>query len=106
MDIYVLGLAMVPARKRIADERLEEIVFSVTRAALDNAGVERAQIEQVTLAACDELDGRSISSMLLAMPAGAYLRDEMKCTDSGLTGLCLEAMRKERANPTTRSSER
>jgi len=93
MDIYVLGLAMVPARKRIADERLEEIVFSVTRAALDNAGVERAQIEQVTLAACDELDGRSISSMLLAMPAGAYLKDEMKCTDSGLTGLCLGAMR-------------
>src|ERR1051326_3917980 len=41
----------------------------------------------------DELDGRSISSMLLAMPAGAYLRDEIKCTDSGLLGLCLGAMR-------------
>jgi acetyl-CoA acetyltransferase len=31
--------------------------------------------------------------MLLSAPAGAYLRDEIKCTDSGLTGLCLGAMR-------------
>lgn len=93
MDVYVLGLAIYPARRRVTGERLEEMVFSVARAALDDAGVEREQIEQVTLAACDELDGRSISSMLLAMPAGAYLRDEMKCTDSGLTGLCLGATR-------------
>ncbi len=93
MDVFVLGLALAPARTRAAGERLEEMVFTVTRAALDDAGVERAAIDQVTLAACDELDGRSISSMLLAMPAGAYLKDEMKCTDSGLTGLCLGATR-------------
>jgi acetyl-CoA acetyltransferase len=93
MDVFVLGLAIYPARRKVIDERLEEMVFSVTSAALVDAGVERAEIEQVTLAACDELDGRSISSMLLAMPAGAYLRDEMKCTDSGLTGLCLGATR-------------
>jgi acetyl-CoA acetyltransferase len=93
MDVFVLGLAIYPARRKVTDERLEEMVFSVTVAALEDAGVERAEIEQVTLAACDELDGRSISSMLLAMPAGAYLRDEMKCTDSGLTGLCLGTTR-------------
>ena len=93
MDIYILGLALYPAKRRVTEERLEEMVFSVTRHALDDAGVERAEIEQVTLAGSDELDGRSISSMLLAMPAGAYLRDEMKCTDSSLTGLCLGAMR-------------
>jgi acetyl-CoA acetyltransferase len=93
MDVYVLGMAVHPARRRIADKRLEELVFDTTRAALDDAGVERAAIEQVTIAACDELDGRSISSMLLAMPAGAYLKDEIKCTDSGLTGLCLGAAR-------------
>jgi acetyl-CoA acetyltransferase len=93
MDIHVLGLAIHKPQAKIADKRLEEIVFDVTRAALDDAGVRREQIEQVTIAACDELDGRSISSMLLAMPAGAYLKDEIKCTDSGLTGLCLGAMR-------------
>ena len=93
MDVFVLGFAVHPPAVRIGDKRLEEMAFDTARAALDNAGVERAQVEQVTIAACDELDGRSISSMLLAAPAGAYLRDEIRCTDSGITGLCLGAMR-------------
>lgn len=93
MDIYVVGMAVHPPAMAISGKRLEELVFDTTRAALDDAGVERAEIEQVTIAACDELDGRSISSMPLAAPAGAYLRDEIKCTDSGLNGLCLGAMR-------------
>jgi acetyl-CoA acetyltransferase len=91
--VYVLGMAVHPPSPRIADKRLEEMVFDVTRAALDDADVERGELEHVTIAGSDELDGRSIASMLLAMPAGAYLKDEIKCTDSGLTGLCLGAMR-------------
>ena len=91
--VYVLGMAVHPPSPRIADKRLEEMVFDVARAALDDAYVERDQLEHVTIAGSDELDGRSIASMLLAMPAGAYLKDEIKCTDSGLIGLCLGAMR-------------
>jgi acetyl-CoA acyltransferase len=98
MDVYVIGMATHAPAAKIVDKRLEEMVFDTTRAALDDAGIERAAIEQVTIAGCDELDGRSISSMLLAMPAGAYLRDEVKCTDSGLTGLCLGAMRMSSGN--------
>ncbi len=93
MDVYVVGTALHPPSLRAEGKRLEEMVFDVTRAALDDAGVRREEIDQVTIAACDELDGRSISSMLLAIPAGAYLKDEIKCTDSGLVGLCLGAMR-------------
>jgi acetyl-CoA acetyltransferase len=95
MDVFVIGQAVHKPAARIGDKRLEELVFDTTHAALADAGVKRAQIDHVTIAGCDELDGRSISSMLLAAPAGAQLRDEMKCTDSGLTGLCLEAMRLE-----------
>lgn len=93
MDVYVIGMAVHDPADRIADKRLEEMVFDTARAALDDAGVARAELDHVTIAACDELDGRSISSMLMAAPAGAYLKDEMKVTDSGLTGLCLAAMR-------------
>jgi len=82
-----------PAADAIRDLRLEEIAFRTARAALHDAGVQRSQIDHITLAACDELDGRSISSMLLAAPAGAYLKDEMRVTDSGLTGLHLGALR-------------
>ena len=95
MDVFVIGQAVHPPAARIGDKRLEELVFDTAHAALRDAAVSRAQIDHVTIAGCDELDGRSISSMLLAAPAGAQLRDEMKCTDSGLTGLCLAAMRIE-----------
>lgn len=93
MDVYVIGMAAHDPANRVVDKRLEEMVFDTARAALDDAGVAREELDHVTIAACDELDGRSISSMLLAAPAGAYLKDEMKCTDSGLTGFCLAAMR-------------
>lgn len=90
---YVLGLAMYPATSRAGGHRLEEMVYHTAHAALEHAGVTRRELDHVTLGACDELDGRSISSMLMAMPAGAYLVDEIKVTDSAATALCLEAAR-------------
>ena len=88
-----MGVAVHPAADAIGDLRLEEMAYRTARAALDDAGVERRQIDHVTLAASDEIDARGISSMLLAAPSGAYLKDEMRVTDSGLTGLHLGAMR-------------
>lgn len=93
MNCYILGLAFHPPAFKLGERRLEEIVYHTARAALDDAGVTRGQLDNVTLGACDELDGRSISSMLMAMPAGAYLVDEIKVTDSGATALCLETAR-------------
>lgn len=93
LDVYVLGMAVHPPSWSLTEKRLEELVFDTAHAALKDAGVRRAEIDHLTIAASDELDGRAISSMLLAAPAGGQLRDEIKCTDSGLTGLCLGAMR-------------
>ena len=93
MDVYVMGVAVHPAADVIGDLRLEEMAYRTARAALDDAGIERRQIDHVTLAASDEIDARGISSMLLAAPSGAYLKDEMRVTDSGMTGLHLGAMR-------------
>jgi acetyl-CoA acetyltransferase len=93
MDVFVMGVAIHPAADVIGESRLEEMAYRTARAALDDAGVERQQIDHVTLAASDEIDARGISSMLLAAPSGAYLKDEMRVTDSGMTGLHLGAMR-------------
>lgn len=93
MDVYVTGIASHPPASAVRDRRLEEMVFETTRNALADAAVERDEVDHVAIAGCDELDGRSISSMLLAAPAGACLKDEIKVTDSGLTALCLGAMR-------------
>ena len=93
MHAYVLGLAMYPATRKADAHRLEEMVYHTSHAALEHAGITRRELDHVTLGTCDELDGRSISSMLMAMPAGAYLVDEIKVTDSAATALCLEAAR-------------
>lgn len=88
-----MGVAVHPAADVVGDLRLEEMAWRTARAALDDAGIERRRIDHVTLAASDEIDARGISSMLLAAPSGAYLKDEMRVTDSGLTALHLGAMR-------------
>jgi acetyl-CoA acetyltransferase len=92
-NAYVLGLAMFPPSERLEEYRLEEMVYHAVRAALDDAGVSRGQLDHVTLGSCDEFDGRSISSMLMAMPAGAFLTDEIKVTDSAASAFCLEIAR-------------
>ena len=93
MNCYILGLAVHPPAVNLQGFRLEEMVYHTAHAALENAGVTRGQLDHITLGACDELDGRSISSMLMAMPAGGYLVDEIKVTDSGAMAMCLEMAR-------------
>lgn len=87
--VYVIGVGMHPATVAERGLRLEEMVYRTSRRALDHAGISRKQLDNVVLGACDELDGRPISSMLLAVPAGGYLTDEIKVTDSGANALAL-----------------
>lgn len=77
------------------DLSLEELVFGAVAAALDDAGLTRADIDGVCLAADDQLDGRAISSMHLAGPAGARLRDEVKVADDGSLAFATAVMRVE-----------
>lgn len=93
MNSYVIGVGLHPPSENDDRLRLEEMVYYAARAALDDAGVTRGQLDHATLGACDEFDGRSISSMLLAMPAGAYMTDEIRVTDSGASAFCLAAAR-------------
>jgi hypothetical protein len=89
VSVYVLGVDISPPVTKQVDLRLEELVYGTSRRALDNAGVTQKQLDHITIGACDELDGRPISSMLMAVPAGGYGTDEIKVTDSGASALCL-----------------
>ena len=89
MNVFVIGAATHPAVTVEKSLRLEELAYKTSRAALDDAGVSRGQLDHLTIGACDELDGRPISSMLMAAPAGGFLTDEMKVADSGAMALCL-----------------
>jgi acetyl-CoA acetyltransferase len=89
--VAIIG-AQAITQEAFTGARLEEVVFDTTAAALEDAGVVREELDSVVLGASDELDGRSITSMLLAMPAGAFLKDEIRTT-SGMHALALQAMR-------------
>lgn len=86
-EVFVIGLALFPAALAVRDLRLEEMAWRTVRSALESARVTRQQIDSLTIGACDELDGRPISSMLMSAPAGGYLTDEIKVTDSGASAL-------------------
>lgn len=93
MDVHVVGVGLHEASANLSHERLEEVAFATSSAALRDASMERSAIEGLTLAASDELDGRPISSMLLLGPAGGMLTEEIRVTDSGLSAICLAAAR-------------
>jgi hypothetical protein len=86
-DVFVIGLALFPAANAVRELRLEEMAWRTVRAALDSSRVTRSQVDSLTIGACDELDGRPISSMLMSAPSGGYLTDEIKVTDSGASAL-------------------
>ncbi|MGH9041307.1 MAG: hypothetical protein ACRDZ3_13865, partial [Acidimicrobiia bacterium] len=90
--VYVAGAAVVRADEEVS---LEELVFEAAAAALSDAGTTRAAIDGVCLAASDQLDGRVISSMPLAGPAGGYLRDEVKVSDDGSGAFASAVLRLE-----------
>lgn len=90
--MVVRGLAeRLPAE----DDRcwsLESLVYETTRAALEDAGIGRNDLDGVVLAGSDQVDGRAITSMLTAGPAGAYLNDEINVASSPGHALALGYM--------------
>ena len=76
-------------------ESLTDLIFRTVTSAVMDSGVDMENIESVVLSAHDLVDGRSLSSMVTAPAAGAYLRDEIRLVDDGLAAISLAAARIE-----------
>ncbi len=74
-------------------DALSDIIFEVCARALEDARLKINDIESVTLAAHDMVDGRAITSMLTAPPAGAYKKDEIRVADDGAFAVALACLR-------------
>lgn len=92
-EVAIVGIGRTPCEEKKGDKSLNEIIFQVSRAALDEAGIERQEVDNLVIAASDQLDGRAISSMVLACPAGAYLKDEIKVCEDGSAAVAMAYMR-------------
>jgi acetyl-CoA acetyltransferase len=81
-DLFIEGVALdVSWRDR--SRSLTDLIFDAVRAAIDDSGQALESIDSVVLAAHDLIDGRSLSSMVTAPAAAAYLRDEIRYGDDG-----------------------
>jgi acetyl-CoA acetyltransferase len=83
-----VALELTSADRRRA---LPELIFSCVSAALADAGRALRDMDAVTIACEDLIDGRSLSSMITGPAAGAYLRDEIRLSEDGLAALSLAA---------------
>lgn len=92
VSVQGIGFARCPSPEALS---LTELVFEASAAALADAGLSRSDIDGVCLAASDQLDGRAISSMQLAGPAGGYLKDEIKVGDDGALAFATAVLRIE-----------
>ncbi len=91
-QVFVQGAA-VNMSWADASKSLEELIFAGVSSALATSGVAIEAIDSVVLAAHDMIDGRSLSSMVTAPAAGAYLRDEIRLAEDGLVALSLASAR-------------
>lgn len=62
---------------------LEELIFSVSSAALAEAGLDHERLDAVVLSGYDQTDGRVISCMVTGGPAGGVDRDVTMIASSG-----------------------
>ena len=92
-QVAIVGVGQTNYESQKKDQILDEIVFEAASKALADAGLIRDEVDCVTIAAADQIDGRPISSMLEACPAGAYLKDEIKVTEEGSYAAILAALR-------------
>jgi acetyl-CoA C-acetyltransferase len=92
--VFIEGAA-IEISWRDKTRNLSELIFSTVRRTIDDAGKGLDGIDSVVLAAQDLVDGRSLSSMVTAPAAGAYLRDEIRYGDDGAAAFAAAVVRVE-----------
>jgi len=92
LRIGIVGVGL--SEFKIHDEPFYNVAFDAAKKALEDAGIERGEVDSFILGGYDNLGvGRTISNMYTAPSAGAYLRHEIRVSDDALFALPLACMR-------------
>ncbi|HDN74433.1 hypothetical protein DRP04_01365 [Archaeoglobales archaeon] len=92
MNIGIVGIGL--SEFRIHDEPFYNVAFDAAKKALDDASLERREIDGFVLGGYDNLGvGRTISNMYTAPAAGAYLQHEIRVSEDASFALPLAYMR-------------
>ena len=91
--VCIVGVGQTHHRGPGGDLAYYEIAFEAARAALQDTGLTRGDIDTVLASGWDVLDGRTISDMYLVPAAGGYLKDSAKVADDGVLAFAYAYMR-------------
>jgi acetyl-CoA C-acetyltransferase len=89
----IVGLAQTKYEKRKKDQIFADMVFDVTRAALDDAGLTIKDIDNVVTVSNDFYDGRTISGMAVGDACGAEDKNISTVSGDGSFGAFYGLMR-------------
>jgi len=91
--IAIVGTAQTKYERRKKDQTYYDMVYEVTTAALNDAGLTLADIDNVITVSNDFFDGRTISSMAVGEAAGAHDKNISTVEGDGTFGAFYGAMR-------------
>jgi acetyl-CoA C-acetyltransferase len=91
--VCIVGVGQTRHRGPGGNLAYYEIAFEAARAALQDTGLTRGDIDTVLASGWDVLDGRTISDMYLVPAAGGYLKDSAKVADDGVLAFAYAYMR-------------
>ena len=91
--VCIVGVGQTHHRGPGGNLAYYEIAFDAARAALQDTGLTRGDIDTVLASGWDVLDGRTISDMYLVPAAGGYLKDSAKVADDGILAFAYAYMR-------------
>ncbi len=92
-DIAIVGTGQTHYEKRKKDEIYADLVFDVTRMALDDAGLTIDDIDSVVTVSNDFFDGRTISGMAVGDASGGQDKNISTVEGDGAFGAFYGAMR-------------
>jgi hypothetical protein len=90
LRIGIAGWSVLPPRPEIPGA-LDELIYSSTSGALENAGLTIGEVDGVSMASSDLNDGRAISTMTLTGSTGSFHKSEMRVCNDGLAAVWMGA---------------
>ncbi len=92
-NIAIVGVAQTKYERKKKDKTYYDLVYEMTREAMDDAGLTLEDIDNVITVSNDVLDGRTISSMAVGDAAGAHDKNVSTVEGDGTFGAFYGAMR-------------
>jgi len=92
-NIAIVGAAQTKYERKKKDKTYYDLVYEMTREAMDDAGMTLEDIDNVITVSNDFLDGRTISSMAVGDAAGAHDKNVSTVEGDGTFGAFYGAMR-------------